>query len=205
MTVVQFWNEMYQDLTAPVAFSSGAPSPEVVDVAGRLPAGSRAIDIGCGDGRHALYLAEQGFVVDAIDISPVGIAKTQQFAVERGLAINASVQDIRRYTFTTNYHLIVSLGTLHLVEREYWQPFLQAIQAHTCPGGYNVVGIMTDAAPAPDDQRDYFIGLLKEGELFTYYAGWEIISQRSINFHDEHPGGIRHHHAGDVLLARKVQ
>ena len=113
-------------------------------------------------------------------------------------------QDMREATFETDYHLIVSMGCLHLLERECWGHLLRRMQAHTCVGGYHAVGIMTDALPAPDDQREFFIGLFEDGELFEQYAGWEIISRRSVQFHDEHPNGVRHHHAGDNILARKL-
>lgn len=202
MSVVQYWDDMYRNLTAPVAFGTGVSS-EVVQVADLLPSVACGIDIGCGDGRNTLFLAERGCKMSAIDISPVGIAKVRQFAAERGLEVDASVQDIRHYTFSTNFHLMVSAGTLHLIEREYWRPFFARIQEHTYPGGYNVIGVMNDLLPAPNDQKDFFIGLFHEGVLFEYYAGWEIIAKRSIQYHDEHPGGIRHHHSADSLLARK--
>ncbi len=204
MSVVHFWDDTYRDLTAPVTFSGGKPSAEVVEAAKRLLPGARCIDIGCGDGRNALHLASLGYRVTATDISPVGIAKVRQFAAERGLAINASVQDLRYATFDTEYDLIVSMGCLHWVEREYWEPLLRRIQVRTCAGGYNAIGIFTDALPGPEDQRDFYIGLFRAGELFDYYTGWEIITQRSVEFHDEHPGGIRHHHAGETVLARRV-
>jgi len=195
---------MYRDLSAPVTFSGGQPSGEVVEAAGLLPAGSRFIDIGCGDGRNALYLAAQGHQVTAIDISPVAIAKVQQFAAERGLKIAASVQDIAHYVFNTEYDGIVSTGVLHMFERECWQSLLKSLRAHTTPGGYHAIGVLTDALPAPEDQKEHFIGLFKAGELFDLYSEWQIISRRSFQFHDEHPNGARHHHAGDNLLARKI-
>ncbi len=161
--------------------AGGNPSAEVVQVSALLPSGACAIDIGCGDGRNALLLAARGCKVTAIDISPVGIAKVQQFAAERGLEIDASVQDIRHYTFSSGFHCMVSMGTLHLIEREYWRPFLARIQAHTYPGGYNAIGVFNDLLPAPDDQQDFFIGLFHQGELFDFDAGWEILEQRSIH------------------------
>jgi tellurite methyltransferase len=125
-------------------------------------------------------------------------------AAERGLAVEASVQDMRHFALEPDYDLIVSMGCLHLVERGEWGALLRRLQACTRVGGYNAVGAMTDALPAPDDQRDLFIGLFKAGELSDRYAGWETISRRSVQFHDQHPGGISHHHAGDSLLARKL-
>lgn len=202
-TVVQYWNEMYRNLTGPVTFSGGQPTAETVEAAKHLCPGARVIDIGCGDGREALFLAESGFAVTAHDISPVAIDKVKQFACERGVQVEASVQDIRHLILIDYYDLIVCHGCLHLIEREYWLPLLHQIQQHTHIGGYNAVGAFTDTLPAPDDQQGHYIGLLTEGELFELYDGWEIISQRAFTFNDQHPGGISHHHAGNTLLARK--
>ena len=204
MSVVNYWDNMYRDLEAPVTFGGGEPSAEVVEAARRLPAGARAIDLGCGDGRNALFLASQGFRVTATDISSVGITKAKQCAAERGVAVEAWVQDMREATFESDYDLVVSMGGLHLIERECWEPLLRRMQEGTCLGGYHAIGVMTDTLPAPDDQRAFFVGLFREGELFERYADWEIISQRSVQFHDEHPGGVSHHHAGDTVLARKT-
>ena len=78
LSVEHFWDDMYRDLTAPVAFGASASS-EVVQVAKLLPSEACGIDIGCGDGRNALFLAERGCKMTAIDISPVGIVKVRQF------------------------------------------------------------------------------------------------------------------------------
>lgn len=203
-SVVEYWNDMYRNITAPVTFGGGGnPSSEVVELASRLPDDARVIDIGCGDGRHALYLAAHGYATAAIDFSAVGIAKLQHFAADRGLSIHAQVADIRHYVFDTEYDGMVCLGTLHLIKREQWQSFLLAMKEHTKPGGYHVVGAFTARVPAPDDQKGHYIGLFQEEELLGLYDGWEVISHRGYEFHDEHPGGIRHHHAGESIVARK--
>jgi tellurite methyltransferase len=204
MSVVEFWNKIYRDLDAPVAFGGGQPSAELVEAVGYLTAGARAIDIGCGDGRNSLFLAERGCSVEAVDISPVAIAQVKRFAEERSVTVEARVQDVRHIRLETDYDLVTSMGCLHLIEREYWQPVLRQIQDHTCAGGYNAIGVFTNTLPAPDDQRDHFVGLFNEGELFDCYADWEIVTQRSWQFHDQHPGSIRHHHAANTILARKV-
>lgn len=153
VSVIDYWDNMYRDHTALITFGGGRPSAEVVEAAGRLPAGARAIDIGCGDGRNSLYLAEYGCCVTAIDISPVGVATTRQFAAEHPLP----------------------------------------------PRPFAIPDTRTPIA----DQKAYFIGLFKEDELLHCCAGWEVVSYRKTQFHDEHPGGIRHHHAGETVLASK--
>jgi SAM-dependent methyltransferase len=66
------------------------PEPEVRDVVPVLKARGaiKALDLGCGVGRHALFLAEAGFAVEAIDGSPVGIAEAGRTAAARGLSLN---------------------------------------------------------------------------------------------------------------------
>jgi tellurite methyltransferase len=55
---------------------------------------ARAIDVACGDGRNARYLAELGFAVAAVDVSDVAIAALRAAAAETGLAVQARVLDL---------------------------------------------------------------------------------------------------------------
>jgi tellurite methyltransferase len=65
------------------------PDPEVVALLPRLKARGvgRALDLGCGVGRHALLLAAQGIAVDALDGSEQGLAFARQQAAARGLEL----------------------------------------------------------------------------------------------------------------------
>lgn len=56
----------------------------------------RAIDVACGDGRSARWLAELGFQVDAVDVSDVAIAALREAAARRGLAVDPQVLDLAR-------------------------------------------------------------------------------------------------------------
>lgn len=68
-----------------------APEPDVREMAERVYAagGRRALDLGCGVGRHALMLAEIGFETHALDASDAGLEQLGQSAAERGLDIAA--------------------------------------------------------------------------------------------------------------------
>ena len=77
------WNERYrggsyEERTHPAAL--------VAEWAPRLPLG-RALDVACGAGRNALYLAAAGFDVDAIDISSVALERARRSAAERHLSV----------------------------------------------------------------------------------------------------------------------
>jgi SAM-dependent methyltransferase len=60
----------------------------------RLPSSPRALEIGCGTGPGACYLAARGFCVDAIDLVPAAIEIARQQARLRGLSIHYAVQDV---------------------------------------------------------------------------------------------------------------
>ncbi len=58
-----------------------------------LPTG-KALDIATGEGRNAVFLAQHGFEVDAVDISEKGLRKAQQLAREKGVRINTTEVDL---------------------------------------------------------------------------------------------------------------
>lgn len=165
--------------------------------------GLRALDLGCGEGRNALYLASLGFIMSASDISKPGIEKLDSVATEMNLHVDSSVCDMREYEFPHDFDLIVCQGCLHLITREEWQQVIPRMKKHTTRGGYHNIGVFTDEAPEPEDQRGMMIGLFKEGELFTYYDDWEIIDTNTYKLEHEHPDGPRHVHAGNSITARK--
>jgi tellurite methyltransferase len=84
------WDERYrsgayEDRTHPTAL--------LVDWLPRLPRG-RALDVACGAGRNALFLAAHGYAVDAIDISAVGLDRAREDAVRRELDVNWLCADL---------------------------------------------------------------------------------------------------------------
>jgi tellurite methyltransferase len=198
-----FWEESYQRPGKLDTFGGGRPNESVIRIASFIPAGSRALDIGCGEGRNALYLAGLGFQTSAFDISLSGIEKLREIAYDRNLKIDASVYDMREYVFPCHFDVIVCQGCLHLIEPAEWKLLISRMKEFTAPGGYHVTGVFTDTVPEPEDQRGLMVGLFKEGELQEQYHGWEIIESNSFRFHHTHPGGISHEHAGNEIIARK--
>ena len=71
-----FWDERYR--AAPQVWS-GQPNPQLVAEAGDLPPG-RALDVGCGEGADAIWLARRGWEVVAADISSVAVQRGEQHA-----------------------------------------------------------------------------------------------------------------------------
>jgi len=77
------WNERYRAEEGPV-FTADPARFLGGEVAGLAP--GRALDLGCGEGRNALWLAERGWHVTGVDFSDVGMAKARRLAAARGVA-----------------------------------------------------------------------------------------------------------------------
>jgi SAM-dependent methyltransferase len=74
----ELWNERYRSSTH---VWSGNPNPQLLTEVAALPPG-RALDVGCGEGADAIWLAQQGWDVVAIDISSVALARAERHSRE---------------------------------------------------------------------------------------------------------------------------
>ena len=62
--------------------------------AGTMPAGGRVLAVADGEGRNSVWLARQGFTVDAFDVAEVGVAKARTLAARHGVSVNFEVADV---------------------------------------------------------------------------------------------------------------
>ena len=100
------WNERYGTSDY---FYGIEPNEFLRDSASPLPRG-RALCLAEGEGRNAVWLAEQGFEVHSIDIAEAGVDKTLRLAASRGVTVHAVVGDLNDYTIDPgSWDLIVSI------------------------------------------------------------------------------------------------
>lgn len=165
MTQMANWDERYQR----GKHLNAAPLSLVRNAAARCQPG-RALDLACGVGRHALWLAEQGWQVTAVDASALAIEILQQRAKERGVSVDARVADLERGEFVITpgaYDLIVVTCYLQ-------RDLFPTIRAGVCVSGLVVAVIaMVDDDPQVKPMNPAF--LLKPGELHAMFAGWELL------------------------------
>lgn len=100
---VEFWNEIWETMEHTFTDYDDV----LVDkVKGMTP--GRALDIGCGAGANAIWLAVQGWQVTAVDFSEVAIRKAKQRATERGVDVNFVVANAAEFSPQGEYDLITS-------------------------------------------------------------------------------------------------
>lgn len=92
----------------------GSPYPEFeAFVKQHAKQGGTALDLGCGQGRDALMLAQYGYVVTGVDASSVGIAQMVDRAKKDNLTVNGVVADMYDYELQDKYDAIVLDSILH--------------------------------------------------------------------------------------------
>ena len=125
------------------------PHEQLVEAVVGVPAG-RALDVAAGEGRHAIWLAEQGWEVTAIDFSAVGLQKGREEAERRGLAIEWVVDDVTTWATGREFDLVL-VAFLHIGPEVY-----ATLRSHLAPGGRLVVvgharRNITDGVGGPQD------------------------------------------------------
>ncbi|GAA1270916.1 class I SAM-dependent methyltransferase [Kitasatospora nipponensis] len=136
----EFWDGFYADRSKPVPFF--VPKPDE-SLAGYLERGlitpGRALDLGCGPGRNALFLASRGFAVDAVDLAPVGLEWARDRAREAGVDVRFVCGDMFRLTGTElvgPYDLVVDSGCLHHLPPHRRVSYLALLDRALAPGGH---------------------------------------------------------------------
>ncbi|MFJ5153359.1 class I SAM-dependent methyltransferase [Streptomyces sp. NPDC088353] len=135
-----WWDGFYADRTRPVPFFADKPDENLVEWLERgLIGGRRALDLGCGPGRNALYLAERGFEVDAVDLSPQAIAWARERARETGAEVRFLCQDAfgsAGSPLTGPYDLVYDSGCFHHLPPHRRISHLALLDRVLAPGGH---------------------------------------------------------------------
>ncbi|MET9388922.1 class I SAM-dependent methyltransferase [Streptomyces sp. NPDC006624] len=135
-----WWDGFYADRSRPVPFFVAKPDESLAAAVERLlPGGGRALDLGCGPGRNALYLAARGFEVDAVDLSAAAV----DWAGER--AREAGAQGVRFHCgdafalagteLPGPYDLVYDSGCFHHLPPHRRISYLALLDTVLAPGG----------------------------------------------------------------------
>ncbi len=134
------WNTRYDQ---PDYVFGTEPNDFLVEMATRIPAGP-VLCLAEGEGRNAVFLASRGHAVTAVDQSEVGLAKAQQLATARGVAIQTEVADLAEYVIEPAIWAAVVSIFLHIPEKLRRQTYRQAV-AGLRPGGVFILEAYTPA------------------------------------------------------------
>jgi SAM-dependent methyltransferase len=146
------WDERYAQQNTP--WDTGHPSSELQRVLREreIPCG-RALELGCGTGTNAIFLAQQGFDVTAVDISLRAIKQARVKADEAGGDITFRAADLLELSdLEPSFPLVFDRGVYHAVRREALTGFLDTLSHVTAPGGMYLTLAGNANETRPDEQ-----------------------------------------------------
>jgi SAM-dependent methyltransferase len=109
------WEDIWRSDNIPPKYQShAAPNNTVVEWVNTLPPGGAILDVGCGVGRHVIYLGSRGFRVAGVDVSPSGVKMAQAACVERGIVFDGRVSDMTTLPWADrSFDAALSTSTIH--------------------------------------------------------------------------------------------
>lgn len=147
------WDRYYSN----AADAERDPAPLLVEIAHMLPPG-RALDLACGTGRNAIYLAQLGWRVTAVDASRAAIAILRERA--GALPIDARIGDLERREFAIEPDAYDLICDFYYLQRD----LFPEIRSGVHPSGVFVGAIHLEGSFA-----------MMPGELREEFAGWKIV------------------------------
>lgn len=130
------WNAVYVAGTTP--WDTGVPDPVIVQAfEQRRVRSCRVLDVGCGTGNEALFMAGEGAAVVGVDVSIEAIAKARRKAEERGVgrcafrvAEASALEDIEG-----TFDIVLDKACLHFIPRDRWPRYMAQIGRVLDPSG----------------------------------------------------------------------
>ena len=148
------WDKRYDENALP--WDSGQPDPRLMKLLSSWPeCRGRVLDIGCGTGTNAVWLAEQGFQVTALDISTSAVAMARRHSVKQGVECTFFAADFLSCSLGEEpFSLIFDRGCFHSMGgRENRQSFVSRAASCLGQGGlwFSLIG-NKDQAPTEGNQ-----------------------------------------------------
>ncbi len=164
------WDERH---AAREPIESSEPDPTLVDEIGSLRPG-RALDLGAGDGRNAIWLASHGWQVTAVDFSQVALDRGRALATASGVRVEWQRADLLDWSPGARPYDLVALFFIHLPREERRDVYARAAAAVAPGGTLLIVGHdrtnLADGVGGPQDPEVLFT----PGEVAADLAGFRV-------------------------------
>ena len=185
----QKWDKKYREKN----FPNGEKPNSFLKNHIRLLGQGKVLDIASGDGRNAVFLAQNGWKVDAVDISPVALQKAQQLARRKEVKIRTIQSDLDSFPIEKGKYDLIAI--FYFLDRRLISRIKQGLKK----GGRIIFETyLADPAAQKLDAPENRKYLLKPNELLTRFGGFRVLFYREGVFKEG-----RKKRAIASLLARK--
>lgn len=157
---------------------------------------NKFLDIGCGLGRHSIYMAEKGFNITALDLSEYGVDHLKKWADEKGLNINTVVSDMLKLPFDDNsFDCIMAYNVIYHTDGEGFKNIMKEIRRVLKPGGELFLTLISKGTwsyvfskgkvidentilrndnPAEDNVPHFYMDYM---DIINFFKDWEFIDE----------------------------
>lgn len=160
----------------------GEPQPEMVGLEDAGTFGPRVLDVGCGTGETALFLASRGHDVTGVDAVPAAIETAKSRAAERGLDVCFRAADVLEVLpeLIGRFHAVVDVGFFHALSDEQRADFAEKLAGTLAPSGVYAMLCFSDRVPGAWGPRR-----VSEAEIRATFASdaWRIREVRAAGLH----------------------
>lgn len=186
VAMIERWDAAYREGRRP-AWDTGRPSSELVQAVekGALRPG-RLVELGCGTGTNAIYLAGRDFEVTAIDLAPTALTIADKKAREAGVTVRWVLADVLSPPKLGPFDCIYDRGCYHGVRKQSAAAYVETLRRLSKPGTLVLIlaGNANEPPPHSGPPR------VKEEEIRADFAKhFEIVALRETHFDTLDPKG----------------
>jgi SAM-dependent methyltransferase len=182
--LLDLWDSDYRG-QAPALWDIGRPADELQKVVGEGKIGKcRVVDMCCGSGTDAIYLAGQGFDVTAIDVAPTALAQAGEKAGKAKAHVHWVLADILAPPDLQPFDFIYDRGCYHVVRDQNLAAYLETVRRFSHPG----TKFLLLAARRDEQARDEPSGVTEEELRFDFLTLFDVEWLRQIRLESNRPG-----------------
>jgi len=182
------WDQRYRSKERAGEDLQTGPTKLLAQTAMKLPPG-KALDLACGTGRNALWLAQESWEVTAVDGAPAAIEILEERARKQNANVKTVIADLGKgeYSITPAYWDLITV--CYYLQRDLIEPAKNG----TRPGGLLLMIVhTTEGNEQPTESR------LRPGELIRCFTGWEIL-----HHYEGKPDDPAHRRSVAEIVARR--
>jgi len=169
---------------------------------GTPPVPGRALDVGCGSGRDAVYLAKRGWQVTAVDSVEKALAGARQRAAQDGVDVQwvkGNVAELGRLGLQPGYNLLYDFGCMHGLPDAARRATAAGLTGLAAPDAILLIAAFTRSRRIALPR-----GMNKEDIVALFGEGWDLDETRSVATEDM-PAFLRRASPTDYHLTRRNQ
>ena len=165
-----FYGALYRTGLAP--WDIEGPQPSLIDAEAAGFVSGTVLDLGCGRGGNAVFLAERGYTVSGIDLVPTAVSAARRLAAQRRVSVSFSAGDVFQIAETKRYDTLLDFGLLHRFQGDAATTYLHKLSRLADEGASLVFQCFSERAP---NWAGFAPRRFTEPELRGLFAGiWDL-------------------------------